>query len=383
MPMADTLSGHGFLKRLAGQGDKSAQYFETLYTHLDRKARSRGIPLNGQFELTPLCNLDCRMCYTHLTKEQMRGRPLLTVDQWKRLTDEAYTAGMVRVNLTGGECLTYPGFEELYLHLHSLGCEIRVLTNGTLIDDRWIRFFRDHPPILIQVSLYGGDEDTYERVTGRRMFSAVSASIRRLIEADFPVALAVTPSRYMRGGLAGTVCTAFSFGVPVGIAPALFDPKEETGRSGQDDELTLDEYVEVLRLRNELEGKPNASIDPSQLPPPGGPHHECSVFGLNCGGGLSCFDIDWDGTMHICNTYRSVVSYPLGEGFLPAWEKLHRIAASWPRVPECAECPYEQVCTNCEVRKASFGGPGKQPLELCERTRYLVQHGVYTISECL
>lgn len=383
MPMADTLSGHEFLKRLAGQGDKSAQYFETLYTHLDRKARSRGIPLNGQFELTPLCNLDCRMCYTHLTKEQMRGRPLLPVDQWKRLTDEAYAAGMVRVNLTGGECLTYPGFEELYLHLHSLGCEIRVLTNGTLIDDRWIRFFRDHPPILIQVSLYGGDEDTYERVTGRRMFSAVSASIRRLIEADFPVALAVTPSRYMRGGLAGTVRAAFFFGVPVGIAPALFDPKEETGRSGQDDELTLDEYVEVLRLRNELEGKPNASIDPGQLPPPGGPHHECSVFGLNCGGGLSCFDIDWDGTMHICNTYRSVVSYPLEEGFLPAWEKLHSVAAAWPRVPECAECPYEQVCTNCEVRKASFGGPGKQPLELCERTRYLVQHGVYTISECL
>ena len=115
--------------------------------------------------------------------------PLLTVDQWKQLMHEAWEAGMVRVNLTGGECLSYPGFKELYLYLHSLGCEIRVLTNGVLLDDGWIAFFKAHPPIHIQISLYGGDEDTYERVTGHRKFSVVSANIRRLIEADLPVTL--------------------------------------------------------------------------------------------------------------------------------------------------------------------------------------------------
>lgn len=125
------------------------------------------------------------------------------------------------------------------------------------------------------------------------------------------------------------------------------------------------------------------SIDPDQLPPPGGPEHECRVFGLNCGGGLSCFDIDWNGAMYLCNSYRSALYYPLEEGFLPAWEKLHRIAAEWPRVQECIGCPYEEVCTNCEVRKAEFGEPGKQPLELCERTRYLVRHGVFSINECI
>ena len=29
----------------------------------EQKARKAGIPLFGQFELTPLCNLDCKMCY--------------------------------------------------------------------------------------------------------------------------------------------------------------------------------------------------------------------------------------------------------------------------------------------------------------------------------
>lgn len=376
------MSGREYLRRLKEQGNKSSGYFETFYTHFDRKAREKGIPLNGQFELTPLCNFDCKMCYTHLTKAQMQGRKLLTVDQWKQITDEAYAAGMVRVNLTGGECLSYPGFKELYLYLHSLGCEIRVLTNGALLDEEWVGFFKDHPPILIQITLYGGDEDTYERVTGQRKFAIVAENIRRVDEAKLPIGLAITPSKYMGEGMEDTIRAAHAFGLPYYISPDLIDPKEETGRSGQDHELNIDDYVKIYRLRNELKGIEILSAEPDQLPPPGGPHHECKVFGLNCGGGMSCFDIDWTGAMYICNSYRSAKFYPLEEGFMPCWEKLHRIAAEWPRVPECIECPYEQVCTNCEVRKAAFGEPGKQPLELCQRTQYLVRNGVFSIQEC-
>ncbi len=380
--MADPAKGHEFLVRLKEQGDKRHRSFDTLFDFLDRKAREKGIPLNGQFELTPLCNFDCRMCYTHLTKEQMKGIPLLTTDQWKQLMHDAWEAGMMRVNLTGGECLSYPGFRELYLYLHSLGCEIRVLTNGALLDEDWVSFFKAHPPIMIQISLYGGDEDTYERVTGHRQFAAVSENIRRVKEAELPLTLAITPSRYMGEGMEDTIRAAHAFGVPYYISPNLVDPKEETGRSGEDHELDLDGYVRLYRLRNELRGTENLSAEEDRLPPPGGPHHECDVFGLNCGGGMSCFDIDWNGGMYLCNSYRDVVCQPLTEGFLPSWEKLHRIAAEWPRVPECIECPYESVCTNCEVRKAEFGAPGKQPLELCRRTRYLVSHGVFSINEC-
>ena len=66
----------------------------------------------------------------------MHNKSLLTVGQWKQIINEAYAAGMIRINLTGGECLTYPGSEELYLYLHGLGCELRVLINGVLLDDR-------------------------------------------------------------------------------------------------------------------------------------------------------------------------------------------------------------------------------------------------------
>ncbi len=377
------MAGHDYLMKLKEAGDKSYQSFDTLYRQLERKARRLGIPLNGQFELTPLCNLDCRMCYTHLTKDQMHGKPLLTVGQWKQIIDEAYAAGMVRVNLTGGECLTYPGFEELYLYIHSLGCEIRVLTNGVLLNDRWIRFLQAHPPIMIQISLYGGDEDTYERVTGRRVFSAVTENIRRAVAAELPVSLALTPSKYMGEGMLDTVRIAHELGVPYGMASFLSDPYEATGRSGINHELPPDAYVELFRYRNRLEGHENRTIDPEQLPPPGGPHHDCGRRGLNCGGGLSSFNIAWDGTMSLCTESRDVQTKPLEEGFSECWKKIHAYAANWSGPPECMDCPYEDVCTNCEILKAEIAGEqGKQPLALCKRIQYLVQNGVYSIPAC-
>ncbi len=48
---------------------------------MDVRARKRGIPLKGTFEITPLCNLDCRMCYVHLNKEQLCGQKPLPADE--------------------------------------------------------------------------------------------------------------------------------------------------------------------------------------------------------------------------------------------------------------------------------------------------------------
>ncbi len=382
MDRLDMITGYDFLKKLKEQSDKSVVHYDQLFDLLERKARAKGIPLVGQFELTPLCNFDCKMCYSHLSKDQMQHKPLLSVRQWKQIADGAFKAGLMRVILTGGECLTYPGFKELYLYLRSLGCEVKVLTNGSLLDDDWIRFFSEHPPMAIKISLYGCDEETYERVTRHRMFSVVSTNIRKLINAKIPVSLAITPSRYMGKDILDIIRTAHTFGVPYSITPFLIEPKEETRRNGHDHELSLNDYIEACKLKNKLDGKEILSINVDLLPPPGGPHHKCNFSGLACGGGRSYFDVDWDGSMYICNSIRSVVGYPLREGFQSSWNKLHNIALSWNRVPECIDCPYESLCTICEIRKFKFGISGQEaPLVQCKQTQDLVQHGLCVINE--
>ena len=109
------------VKNLKETGVSETEQKKYIDRFLENKARLRGIPLTGNFELTPLCNLDCKMCYVHLAGSQFNEKKLLHVDDWKNLIKQAYEAGMRNASLTGGECLTYPGFDDVFLYLYSLG----------------------------------------------------------------------------------------------------------------------------------------------------------------------------------------------------------------------------------------------------------------------
>ena len=380
--MSEYRNAFEYLELLKAQNSKEKQSFESLKRYLSAKATKQGIPTNGTFELTPLCNFNCGMCYTHLSKEQLHGRCLLTINQWKDLMYDAWKAGMMYADLTGGECLTYPGFEELYLYLQSLGILINVFSNGALMDEHWIRFFRDHKPAQIQITLYGGDEETYERVTGWRGYSLVTEAIRRLIAEDVPLKIVVTPSRYMGEGVFKAIRAAASFGVPFGVNTMLINPKEETGRSGQQHDLSMQEYARIFQFLNELKGIKTHRINPELLPDPGGPCHECSHYGMPCKGGRASFTIEWDGKMHPCSSIRDIQADVLNVGFQTAWDDIRFQCQRWPNIPECTDCPYQAVCTPCPSMKAQFAGLGRQPLALCERTKFLVECGVRDLPEC-
>ena len=119
--MQESSEGFDFLDALYRNNGKPVQDFDSFFDFLEKKSREKGVPLCGQFELTPLCNFSCRMCYVHLNPGQMEGRSVLPVSVWKDLMHQAWEAGMMHATLTGGECLTYPGFDDLFLYLHSLG----------------------------------------------------------------------------------------------------------------------------------------------------------------------------------------------------------------------------------------------------------------------
>ena len=111
------------------------------------KARETGTPAFGTFELTPLCNFNCKMCYVHLSSERMAqmGR-LRTAAEWVDMADQAQRMGMVGVTLTGGEVLTRPDFKEIYIGITDLGLIVSVLSNASLVDEEIVDLFRLRPP---------------------------------------------------------------------------------------------------------------------------------------------------------------------------------------------------------------------------------------------
>ena len=349
--------------------------FGELSEFLEARARRQGVPIRGQFELTPLCNLSCGMCYVHLNRDQMQGRSLLSVDQWKKLMAEAYEQGMFQAALTGGECLTYPGFDSLYLYLHSLGCQVDILTNGVLLDEPRLAFFREHPPALLQVTLYGDSEDTYERVTGRRVFHTVLENLHRVKEAGFPLSISITPNRALGGQVYETIRLADSLSDSVFINTSLFVQPGEGSTGEYPDDLKPEEYAEILRFYQELRGNMVQERSLTELPAPGGACRDCPNKGLDCGGGRSGFMISWKGEMGICNRL-GVRSDPLRDGFLKAWQTIHETAENWPKAAECIGCPYEQVCGRCAAEALKYAEPGKRPRKLCERTKYMISKGV-------
>ncbi len=380
--MAHPIDAAEFLKRLREENGKQVQNFHDLSRYLAFKARNKGIPVAGQFELTPLCNFDCRMCYVHLDAEQMNGRSALPVDTWKDIIRQAWEAGMIETTLTGGECLAYPGFEEIFLYLHSLGCEVRVLTNGFFLDERRIRFFREHMPAQIQVTLYGWNDDVYERVTGHRAFGMVSENIRKAVEAGLAVSVSVTPSAYLGDDVLETVRIGKSLCRSFMVNASLFAPREETGRTLQSFDSETETYLKIYQLMRELDGREITPVDEKTLPPVGGPYHETKGCGLRCGGGRSSFVIDWKGTMMPCNRLDMIRADVLTDGFKDAWTKINREAENWPRVPECEGCAYVDACTNCAANQMRFAKPGIQPTKLCEQTMCYVRHGVRTVPDC-
>lgn len=374
--MKEPANAFELLDILREKNGEDVQHFSNVSNYLGMKAREKGIPVNCQFELTPLCNFSCKMCYVHLNADQLKGKKILSVNTWKDLMHQAWEAGMINASLTGGECLTYPGFDELFLYLHSLGCEVAVLTNGFLLDDRRIQFFKEHMPRRIQVTLYGWNDDVYERVTGQRAFTTVAGNIRKAIDAGLPVSINITPNNFLGEDVFETIRVAKSMGHIVTVNSCIFSPREETGRSGQQDNPETDLYIRIYRLLDQIDGRETIEIEREKLPPEGGKEPQKPHQGLLCGGGRSGFVIDWTGMMVPCNRMEMINAYPLKEGIKEAWQKVNRAANIWPVYSGCVECIYAGICDNCAGNHRRFVEPGEKPEGLCERTKRFVCSGV-------
>lgn len=364
-----------FISWMKSQNIDSISYSSYIDRFLDYKARQNNIPLNGKFELTPLCNLDCKMCYVHLNKAQMQSAELLSVDVWKSIAQDAVDMGMMKIELSGGECLTYPDFDELYLYLHSLGVEINIFTNGILLDENRIEFFKKHPPKRIQISLYGESDETYEAVTGQKKYRTVMSNIENAYKNGLPIVIAVTPNRYMAGKGIDIIKAVISLGVTIRINFGMLDPRENTDRQGKNHDASLDEYISMLKFYAESGKAEITPIDEEALPDLGG--NSQREYGMLCGAGRSGFSIDWQGRMHPCNSIYSISAYPLKTGFRNAWKEINNIGNNFPRPVECCGCKYSDICLPCIALhlQGKIDKCHANP-QICERTRRMVREGL-------
>lgn len=347
------------------------QYRQYVNTLIEMKGRRNDLPLTGSFELTPLCNLDCKMCYVHLNANQYKPERLLSVNIWKELIKQAHEAGMMNASLTGGECLTYPGFDEIYTYLYELGIIPGILSNGILIDQKRIDFFKKYPPKTIQITLYGSSEESYEKVTGHRVYKTVLRNLSLLRRENIPVRITITPSKYMETDIHQLIGTIENLRIPYKVNPHLIPPRQTTGRTVQD--AAVDSYVEILRTICEVRGDKVNPVELTALPEEN--HESFEEFGLDCGAGRSSFGITHEGLLCPCLALDNISSEPLSVGFLSAWKQVNTMVKQYPKPEECGGCVYKKRCLHCVAMHKSAPIKGHCDPVICERTKQMIRAG--------
>ena len=119
-------------------------------------------PFSALLELTPVCNMSCIHCYL----QEHHFENMLSYAQIIKIIDILYKKGIIFLTFTGGEIFTRKDFLDIYLYAKQKGFLVELFTNGYLIDEPAIQVFKEYPPLLVDVSLYGASELTYQKITG-------------------------------------------------------------------------------------------------------------------------------------------------------------------------------------------------------------------------
>ena len=130
------------------------------------KASASRTPLAASFELTRRCSFRCVHCYLgdqkSIRKHQDRELDTETVF---RLLDEMVEAGTLFLLLTGGDPMLRPDFVEIYKYAVRAGLLVTVFCNGSLVSDEIVRAFVEYPPRIVEITVYGATQETFEAVT--------------------------------------------------------------------------------------------------------------------------------------------------------------------------------------------------------------------------
>lgn len=119
--------------------------------------------VSALFEITPKCNFKCVHCYVGSDRT---SSPMLSYEEIIKIIDILYDNGILFLTFSGGDPFTRKDFKDIYLYAKKKGFLVEVLTNGTMITSEWIDIFREYPPLLIDISIYGTSNEEYEKLTG-------------------------------------------------------------------------------------------------------------------------------------------------------------------------------------------------------------------------
>ncbi len=351
----------------------------SLTKFLYSKAHRSPFPLSMTFELSPLCNLSCKMCYVRESPVEIagHGRSMMTLDAWKRLADEAFNEGTLFVLLTGGEPFLWKDFRDLYEYLHNKGFLVSINTNGTLINEDTVRWLQKYPPARINITMYGANDATYERLCGvSGMYTKVTENIERLLQAGIRTKLNTSMTPYNVQDMEHIIRFSKEHGLLYDVTTYMFPPvrrHEQEFKAGVRlspaetaqyrihlKKLEMSESDFHLYLANLANGiAPPPGLDVSCIDPIDGT--------VSCQAGKGSYWVTWDGLLIPCG----MVPHPAADlkelSLKRAWNMISEETAKIRTSGVCENCGNRKVCHACLATAVTeTGSYSGIPTYLCQ-----------------
>ena len=357
-----------------------------LQDRLIRKASALRLPVMCALELLPVCNLSCKMCYVRKSMAEVRAAGGLKDGQWwLDIARQARELGLVYPLLTGGEPLLHPDFRVILDGMNQLGMQVSINSNGTLIDRDWVRWFTDHRPLRINLTLYGGSAQSYQDLCGDGdAFYRAREGALLLKEHQIPVKFnaSLTPENVAE--LDDMVAFARKLQIPLQVATYMFPPtRRDSSMVGRNHRLSPEE-AGLARVRNDLlQAEPEFFVGQAkrfgrfvpldQLGPVGEPVSQNMV----CRAGVCSFWVDWQGRLDGCGMYSTAQISLEDKPFDQAWQALTDHTAQVVYDSPCAQCPNAHLCHTCIAMVRNECGDGRErPEYLCRMNQASARHYV-------
>lgn len=347
---------------------------------------SKRCPVNGTFELTGRCNLNCKMCLVRVDKKRIEelGLRERTAEEWIDMARQAAEAGTLGLLLTGGEVMLRPDFCEIYEAIAKMGFLLTLYTNATMVTDEIMDVLERYPPHKIGVTMYGASNETYEKICGNpRGFDCFRKGINRLKSLPSLIETRVTLIKdnlseldemksIIKKELGEAQLLNINRFVTKSIRGGIAEPEKYRLSPEENIRLLYDKLVDLYdelpedKKKRKSYNVANKSKKNFTM--------ESDIFSA-CGAGINQYTISWFGEMYGCELMPEGSTKPFKEGFLEAWEKLPMQYPSSDKInKKCVECPHAFICETCPaIRMSETGEWDGIPEYFCGEARYLCE----------
>lgn len=305
-------------------------------------------PYAAIFELTSRCNMNCIHCYL----QKQHSHKELSTQQVIEILDILYEKSILFITFTGGEILTRNDFLIIYTYAKKKGFLVELFTNAYLLSDEIIEVLKEYPPILVDVSLYGGCEETYHKITGiTGAYKRVLDNCRKVKDSNIRIAFKSPILKETFAELPMMEKISDELGI-------LFRPSFEIIPTVEGDLETKTHQLDIKDIltyefyEHERHNKSEATFTDAE-----DREYHSFPYVYDCKIGVSSFVIDFNGNMCPCMKLRHHGTRLTKENFDEIWNSYSKYKKmELPQESICRECGVREYCEVCPAEREFING---------------------------